>query len=449
MSVSAPTKKILECQIVTSLLAQSLPILFSIPRLKFRKTVHTEALALSASVGESDLKTLKVRRLRTEATRYIMRENETNRPGILIVDDEPEIRDVLKEFLSARYDCSTVCSAEEALAEMSVKSFDLVISDIMMSGMSGLELIPYGLNLAPDTVFIMISGTQTIESAIEALRVGAFDYIMKPFDLEHVEMAVKRALNHRSLLLSKRRYESYLEELVEQRTRELDRALESLEDAYRSTLKALAAALEARDHETHGHSERVVSFSLRLGIQLGLNEEQLRSLEFGALLHDIGKIGVPDSILRKPASLTESEWQRMREHPVHGRQILRGIEFLEGASRVVAQHHEKWDGRGYPLGLKRDEIDLNARIFAVADAFDAMTSDRVYRRGRPYNEAAEELDRCAGKHFDPNVVDAFHRIPPEDWEELRKLSLINKRQEKAGGYPIQTVLESRLEALNA
>ncbi|OLE51209.1 MAG: hypothetical protein AUG51_24580, partial [Acidobacteria bacterium 13_1_20CM_3_53_8] len=246
-----------------------------------------------------------------------MEENEQTRPSLLIADDEPEIRAVLEEFLCRRYDCTTISSAEEALALLSTRSFDLVISDISMTGMSGLEMIPYGLNLAPDTVFIMISGMQTIESAIEALRVGAFDYIMKPFDLEHVELAVARALDHRSLLLSKRRYESYLEELVEQRTKALDRALDSLEDAYRSTLKALAAALEARDHETHGHSERVVSFSLRLGRQLGLNEEQLRSLEFGALLHDIGKIGVPDSILRKPAALTDNEWTRMREHPLH------------------------------------------------------------------------------------------------------------------------------------
>ena len=358
-----------------------------------------------------------------------MEENEQTRQSLLIADDEPEIRDVLKEFLCRRYDCTTISSAEEALALLSTRSFDLVISDITMSGMSGLEMIPYGLNLAPDTVFIMISGMQTIESAIEALRVGAFDYIMKPFDLEHVELAVKRALDHQRLLLSKRRYESYLEELVEQRTKALDRALDSLEDAYRSTLKALAAALEARDHETHGHSERVVSFSLRIGRQLGLNEEQLRSLEFGALLHDIGKIGVPDSILRKPAALTDNEWTRMREHPLHGRQILRGIEFLEGASRVVAQHHEKWDGSGYPLGLKAMEIDFNARIFAVADAFDAMTSDRVYRCGRPYREAAEELDRCSGQHFDPTIVDAFHRVPQLDWDELRAQSIAKRRAE--------------------
>jgi putative nucleotidyltransferase with HDIG domain len=289
--------------------------------------------------------------------------------------------------------------------------------------MSGLELIPRVRELSPDTVVIMISGVQTVESAINALRAGAFDYVMKPFDLHHVEAAVSRALEHHYLRVEKRRYETYLEEMVAQRTEELDGALRSLGDAYRTTLKALTAALETRDLETHGHSERVVNFSLRLGRELNLDAEQMRSLEFGSLLHDIGKIGVPDAILRKPAKLTEEEWVRMREHPLHGQKILRGIEFLEGAAKVVAQHHEKWDGGGYPLGLRGEEIDLNARIFAVADAFDAITSDRVYRAGRSYDEALAELEKYAGQQFDPNVVGAFRRVPAEEWDAIRRRSL--------------------------
>jgi HD-GYP domain-containing protein (c-di-GMP phosphodiesterase class II) len=288
---------------------------------------------------------------------------------------------------------------------------------------------------------------QTIESAIEALRVGAFDYIMKPFDLRQVEAAVKRALEHYELRVAKRRYENQLESLVEQRTHELNHALDSLEDAYRTTLKALTAALETRDAETHGHSERVVTFSLRLGRELGLNREQLRSLEFGSLLHDIGKIGVPDAILRKPAKLTDEEWVKMREHPLHGQQILREILFLEGAARVVGQHHEKWDGTGYPSGLCGEEIDINARIFAVADAFDAMTSDRVYRAARPYEEAAEELEKFSGRQFDPTVVTAFHRVPCEDWDELRRRSLVKKQERDANvSQPLAALLESRLSA---
>ena len=352
-----------------------------------------------------------------------MSETPGQRARILVADDEPEIRHVLSDLLSPLYECEVVGSAEEAVELLRGGAYDLVISDIMMGGMSGLELIPRVKELSPDTVVIMISGVQTVESAIHALRAGAFDYVMKPFDLHHVEAAVSRALEHHFLRVEKRRYETYLEEMVAQRTEELDGALHSLGDAYRTTLKALTAALETRDSETHGHSERVVNFSLRLGQELGLDAEQMRSLEFGSLLHDIGKIGVPDAVLRKPAKLTEEEWVRMREHPLHGQKILRGIEFLEGAAKVVAQHHEKWDGTGYPLGLRGAQIDLNARIFAVADAFDAITSDRVYRAGRSYDEALAELDAFAARQFDPRIVEAFRRVPRGEWDEIRRLSL--------------------------
>ena len=366
-------------------------------------------------------------------------------PRILIVDDEREITEILADLLSEEYECLKAGSAEDALNCLREAEFQLVISDITMPGMSGLDMIPHVKQLSPDTVVVMISGMQTVESAIGALRLGAFDYLMKPFDLRQVEAVVKRALEHHELVVAKRRYENHLEELVEQRTIELDRALNSLEGAYRSTLKALTAALETRDSETHGHSERVVSYSLRLGREYGLNSEEMKSLEFGSLLHDIGKIGVPDSILRKPAKLTEEEWVRMREHPLHGQQILRGIEFLQGASRVVAQHHEKWDGTGYPLGLRAEDIDVCARIFAVADAFDAITSDRVYRRGKTYEAAAKELDDWAGRQFDPKVVEAFHRVPKEDWEELHRRSLLPKPDHFDVRQLVQR-LESQFEA---
>jgi len=339
---------------------------------------------------------------------------------LLVADDDVAVRSVLSEFLSADYECESVGSAEEALRLLESGEFQLVLSDIAMPGMSGLELIPLARERSPDTLVIVVSGSQEIESAVEALRAGAFDYIVKPFDLEHLQLAVRRALEHQRLLAAKRGYETYLERMIKERTEELDNALRSCESAYRLTLKALVAALETRDQETHGHSERVVNFSLRLGEEVGLNSEQTRSLEFGSLLHDIGKIGVPDAILRKPAKLTEEEWVRMREHPTHGQKILGGIPFLEGAARVVAQHHEKWDGSGYPLGLKGEEIDLCARIFAVADAFDAMVSDRVYRTGRPYEAALAELERCAGVQFDPRIVEAFRRVPRQEWECLRR-----------------------------
>jgi cyclic di-GMP phosphodiesterase len=368
-----------------------------------------------------------------------------NPPRLLIVDDEVEVRRVLHDLLSERYDCGEAYSAEDALRQLSENVYPLVLSDITMSGMSGLEMIPHVKAVSPETVIVMISGMQTIESAINALRLGAFDYLMKPFDLRQVEAAIARAYEHHELIVAKRVYENHLEDLVDLRTAELDKALGSLENAYRSTLQALTAALETRDAETHGHSERVVTFSLRLGCEYGLNPAEMKALEFGSLLHDIGKIGVPDAILRKPAKLTDEEWVRMREHPLHGQQILRGIKFLEGAARVVAQHHEKWDGSGYPLGLKGDEIDICARIFSVADAFDAITSDRVYRKGRPYEAALQELDEWAGRQFDPKIVEAFHRVPREDWDELRTRSLMRTPNESEWQLP-SSGIESQMNA---
>lgn len=364
---------------------------------------------------------------------------------LLIVDDETVVRSVLHDLLSNSYECTEAASAEEALEYLQAGAFELVISDITMPGMSGLDMIPHVKAASPQTVIVMISGMQTIESAINALRLGAFDYLMKPFDLRQVEVAIARAYEHHQLIVGKQLYENHLEELVDLRTAELDKTLASLENAYRSTLQALTAALETRDAETHGHSERVVTFSLRLGREYGLNAVQMKSLEFGSLLHDIGKIGVPDAILRKPAKLTDEEWVRMREHPLHGQQILRGIKFLEGAANVVAQHHEKWDGSGYPFGLKAEEIDICARIFSVADAFDAITSDRVYRKGRSYEIALQELDDWAGRQFDPRVVEAFHRVPKDDWDELRRRSLLRKRHD-SDWQPVASTVESQLNA---
>ena len=351
-----------------------------------------------------------------------MSKTGASKSRILIIDDNPEITRLLVNILGDDHECASADSAEEGLALLHESPFDLVLTDVEMSGLSGIELVPKVLKQTPETVVIMISGRHDIETAINAMQVGAFDYITKPFSLPLVEAAVKRALDHSKLICAKRRYETYLEEIVQLRTKEVKQVLGSLDVAYRSTLRALNSALETRDQDTQGHSERVVAFSLRLGCEMGLNQGELTSLEYGALLHDIGKIGVPDAILRKPAKLTEEEWAQMRLHPQHGKQILDGIEFLEGAALVVLQHHEKWDGSGYPQSLRHYEIDLKARIFAVADAFDAIVSDRVYRKGRSYAVAAVELDGSAGTHFDPQVIEAFHRVSREDWNEMRACS---------------------------
>ena len=194
------------------------------------------------------------------------------------------------------------------------------------------------------------------------------------------------------------------------------------------TLKALVQALETRDFETAGHSERAVTFSLRLGHEVGLSKDAMRDLELGALLHDVGKIGVPDAILHKPTDLDEIEWAKMRLHPLHGQEILRNIPFLKGAARIVAQHHERWDGSGYPKALRGEAIDIGARIFAVIDAFDAMISERVFRDSRTYEEARSEIEKYSGTQFDPLVVEAFKNVPKEDWEILLDRSLLEKEK---------------------
>jgi len=354
----------------------------------------------------------------------------SNRPArILIIDDEPNVLSVLYGLLEDKYECKIAQSALEALEYLKEESYDLVLSDIMMPGMSGLELLEEINRLCRDTVVILISGNLNIQSAIEAMRRGAFDYVTKPFNLSDVETAVHRGLRHQALLKANQQYEQHLEELISVRTHELSLAnvnlnttLEKLYMNYRATLRALAAALEARDVETKGHSERVVAYCLRLGQQLGLNDRELITLEHGALLHDIGKIGVPDAILLKRSALTEDEWNYMRRHVEYGSQILRGIDFLEGASRIVAQHHERFDGSGYPSRLEGELICQGARIFAVADAVDAITSDRPYRKARPFEAAADELIRCAGTHFDPDIVKAFAAVPIDVWRETRQMS---------------------------
>lgn len=354
--------------------------------------------------------------------------------SILIVDDEESVRSLLYDLLCDAYDCTMASSGEEALQLIESRLFHVVLSDIMMPGMSGIELLRLALERRPDLIVIMVSANHDTRRAIGALRQGAYDYIVKPFELEEVELGVSRALEHLRLVLENREYQTNLENLVEERTEELHQANIGLEEkseklaemvdelsrTYRSTLGALATALDARDSETRGHSERVVAYSLRLGIQLGLPKDELVALERGALLHDVGKIGVRDAILLKPEALTAEEWNEMRLHTEHGRAILEQVPFLEAAIPVVAQHHERWDGSGYPRGLRAEEINIKARIFAVADCVDAVTSDRPYRKANSYEVASQELTRHAGTQFDPVVVEAFHQVPFEEWADIRR-----------------------------
>lgn len=353
----------------------------------------------------------------------------TKQVSILIVDDDDAVRNLLLMTLSSDYDCTTAASAAEAIELLAGTAFNLVLSDIAMPGASGIELCQFIREKFPDTVPIMVSGMTDIHYAIEALRLGAFDYVTKPFDLPQVQLSVERALRYQALLAFKRQYERSLEDEVRKRTSEmrvlnerLNEMLEVLYSNYRATLRSLAKALEARDVETRGHSDRVVAYCLRIGKELGFTDRELIGLEQGALLHDIGKIGVRDAILLKPGPLTSEEWVEMREHIKHGLHIIDGIDFLAGARAIVGQHHEKFDGRGYPGGLSGEGIDIQARIFAVADAYDAITSNRPYSTARNYSQARTEIIKSSGTHFDPKVVDAFLNISEEELNEIKRVA---------------------------
>lgn len=352
-------------------------------------------------------------------------ESEKN---LLLIDENSETANLLSRLLKSNYNCDHANTSESALWRLKQKDYCVVLCNANLLKADSMQLIPQMQAISPHSAIVLLSEKCPAEETVRAFRAGAFDYLFKPLEFEQVEKAITRAIEHYETNCLKDRYQFHLENLAAERAAEIDKALEEIESSYRITLKALVQALETRDFETHGHSERVVTFSLRLGHELGLEKECLRDLELGALLHDIGKIGVPDAILRKPAKLNPEEWDKMKLHPLHGQKILRNIKFLEGAAQIVAQHHEKWDGSGYPYGIRGEDINIGARIFAVVDAFDAMVSDRVYRKGRPYKDALEELERCAGTQFDPLIVEAFKVIPKEDWEILRERSLIEKQE---------------------
>jgi putative nucleotidyltransferase with HDIG domain len=335
---------------------------------------------------------------------------------ILVVDDEENMRSLLSHHLrEEHYDCVTAQNAFDALNKLKRDHFSLVISDLSMPGMTGMELLRLIKKLDPEISVIMITGITDVTTAVDCLRIGACDYITKPFDLPAVRRAVERALERRQLMIENRYDEEELEKIVLERTLDLNGALHDVEDSYRITLEALVTALDAREHETQAHSQRVREYTWTLARELGFGGESLVHIGRGALLHDVGKIGVPDSILLKPGRLTAQEWVEMKKHPEIGYDILREIRFLAPAAEIVLAHQERWDGRGYPNQLGRRDIPVGARIFAVVDTLDAMTSNRPYRRAMSFSVAREEIQRCSGTQFDPEVVEAFLSLDPQTW----------------------------------
>ena len=287
------------------------------------------------------------------------------------------------------------------------EEFELMLSDLMMPVMDGEALLEATKERFPDMPVVMVTAMHDISVALNAIRNGAYDYLLKPFDREQLLATVRRALENRRLKLENRAYQTNLEALVTARTEQLRQAIATLERSYDITLEALGNALDLKDAETEGHSKRVTAYTIAMARAMGLSADQIRVIARGAFLHDIGKMAIPDAILRKPGALDQEEIAIMREHCYRGYQILRRIPFLSEAAEIVYSHQEKYDGSGYPRGLKGDQIPLGARIFSVADTLDAMTSNRPYRAAQPFSAAREEIQHWSGRQFDPQVVATF------------------------------------------
>ncbi len=340
---------------------------------------------------------------------------------VLVVDDEAAVRGIVAQLLGRDgYLATTANGAEEALKQLKEDpAFDLVMSDVMMPGVDGLSLLDrIGVD-HPGTPVVMFTAVHDIHVATNAFRRGAIDYLLKPFERAQLLGVVTRAMEHGRLRRQNVLYRQNLEEIVSARTARLRATMQDLERSYDTTLEAMGAALDLRDAETEGHSRRVTAYTIALARELGMNAEELRVIARGAFLHDIGKIATPDSVLLKPGKLNDEEMAVMREHCERGYQIVRKIPFLREASEIVYAHQESFDGSGYPRGLRGEEIPLGARIFAIADTLDAITSNRPYRSGRSFAEARDEILRCSGRQFDPRIVAVFERVPLGRWSELR------------------------------
>ncbi len=341
---------------------------------------------------------------------------------ILVVDDEETIREVVSSMLNqAGYKTRLATSGMEALELLSCgDEFELVLSDMMMPEMDGIALLEKIKERFPDVPVVMVTAVHDVSTALGAIRQGAYDYLLKPFEREQLLVMARRAVENSRLKIENRNYQVNLEALVNARTEQLRQAMTELERSYDITLEALGDALDLKDAETVGHSKRVTAFTIKIASSMKVPPDKVRVIARGAFLHDIGKMAIPDAILSKPAALTPAEFRIVQEHCYHGYQMLRKIPFLQEAAEIVYAHQERYDGSGYPRGLKGEEIPLGARIFAVADALDAITSDRPYRPAQPFEMARREVIKWSGMQFDPEVADIFLSIPEEVWTELRR-----------------------------
>jgi putative nucleotidyltransferase with HDIG domain len=343
---------------------------------------------------------------------------------VLIVDDEDMVRRALVAILKEGAVASrTAASTEEALKLLTTEPFSAIISDLKMAGLSGMDLLDQVHQRYPHVAFLMVTGVDDVGVAIQAMQRGADDYLVKPLQLDVVLYSLERALKKKRLEMEVEKYRLNLEQMVVERTEQLERALRQIEHSYEDTLEALGEAIDLRDSATAGHSHRVSEYSVTILAGLGGSKPQLKNITMGALLHDIGKLATPDAILRKPGPLTAEERKVMQEHVQVGYDLVKRITFLADAAELILMHHERCDGSGYPYGLKGVDIPLSAKIFAVADTVDAMTTDRPYQTALPLRAAREYVARGAGVQFDERVSSVFLGIPDAIWDGIRNKTI--------------------------
>jgi len=339
---------------------------------------------------------------------------------LLVADEDDLLADeITADLREVGWNASSVETPAAAMLRLGESRHQLLVTPPGMPGTNGRPLMAEALRLDPDLRVIVYTPPDAVDQGIRAMRAGAEDFLVSPWCTEQLEIAVERALQKRSLLIQSRRNRDELEQRVDEKTHKLRYALQSVQGTFNATVEAMVSAIEARDCETQNHCRRAREYSMLLGRQLGLDPRDLRNLAWGALLHDVGKIGVPDHILLKKGPLSPEEWDLMRKHPMIGYRLVTPISFLRSAATIVLHHHEKWDGTGYPYGKQGEELPFPARIFMVADAFETITSRRSYKAALSFEDAREEIDNSAGTHFDPLVVEAFLRVDPGEWLRIR------------------------------
>jgi cyclic di-GMP phosphodiesterase len=329
---------------------------------------------------------------------------------LLVVDDEESIRSAIGIFLKSRgYDVAVAKNGAEALELLQKEKFDAMLCDVRMPGMSGIDVVPRAIEFRPDIAVLMLTAVNDAPTATEALAHGAMDYLMKPIELDDLAKAVERAMRKRELEIQQRNVERMIREEVALRTDELRREQAALAEISISIVRALANAQEAKDPFLRGHSQRVAAMGAAIASSMGLPDDAVEDLRLSGQLHDIGKIGIPEALLHKAGPLTEEEYLLVKEHVRIGMDILTPLSPLARVLPAIQDHHERWDGSGYPRQLAGEQISLGGRILAAVDAFDALTSRRAYREPLTPHETIDLLSATAGAHLDPTVLEALRR----------------------------------------